>query len=413
VSSSTSASVVQTSDDVRDMECVKDSDLPKLSKKDLFSQCLLRGELQRASEKHEIELGNTLNSRDKEIETLKGEKKKLLEEIDDLSKENAKLKSKRLTIDPKTSLEIKLQHFKIWEIIAPGYEGAVSVAESLHQGSNLPVGKIFALKVLFNVFGHSTFTKVRSFYQTEYQALCAMPPHPNIVQFYGFFYDRINAKSLLDLPPEVAENDQMLSLFLVMEYIPRMLEQEAAALRKEGKLTAKQVMEWSLDIFTAIQHLLDNQFVHRDLKLNNVLVTDKGMLKICDFGCSIQLSDNMNMLYSPGSSLGGNPAHIPPELLNAQAGNMVECGSQDLWASGVMVYEMACGVSPFCDLDQRGYRMSDLPDLRIKNEKGCKVDVVFPVEFSEMVKLILEFEPSNRPQVQEVIAVTRKLVETD
>lgn len=307
----------------------------------------------------------------------------------------------------------KLQDFKIWKIIAHGCEGAVFLAESLHQGSNLLTGKRFALKVLFNVFGHSTFTQVRNFYQTEYQALCAMPPHPNIIRLYAFFYDRINTESLPDLPPAVAENARMLSLFLVMEHIPRTLEQEAAALRKEGKLTAKQVMKWSLDIFTAIQHLLDNHFVHRDLKLNNVLVTDKGMLKICDFGCSIQLSDNMNMLYSPGSSLGGNPAHIPPELLNAQAGNMVECGSQDLWASGVMVYEMACGVSPFWDLDQRGYRMPDLPELRIKNEKGCKVDVVFPVEFSEMVKLILEFEPSNRPQVQEVIAVTRKLVETD
>jgi hypothetical protein len=54
--------------------------------------------------------------------------------------------------------------------------------------------------------------------------------------------------------------------------------------------------------------------------------------------------------------------------------------------------------------------MPDLPELRIKNEKGSEVDVVFPVEFSEMVKLILEFKPCKRPQVQEVINVTRRLL---
>ena len=240
-----------------------------------------------------------------------------------------------------------------------------------------------------------------------------MPPHPNIIRLFAFFYDRINVESLPDLPPTVAENARMLSLFLVMEHIPRTLEQGAARLREEGNLTAKQVMKWSLDIFTAIQHLLEHHFVHRDLKLNNVLVTDKGSIKICDFGCSIQLSDDMTMFYAPGASLGGNPAHIPPELLNAQAGSELKCESQDLWASGVMVHEMACGVSPFFGLDQRGYRISDLPELRIKNERSgevSEVDVIFPAEFCEIVKSLLEFDPSKRPQVQEVIAVTRRLL---
>lgn len=243
-----------------------------------------------------------------------------------------------------------------------------------------------------------------------------MVPHRNIIRLFAFFYDRVHPESLPNLPPAAAENARMLSLFLIMEHIPKTLEQAALDLRSTGKLTAKQVVEWSLQIFTAVEHLLKHRYIHRDMKPNNVLVTDQGVLKVCDFGCSIQLSEDMTMFYAPGGSVGGNPAHMPPELLNAVAGTTIKCDSQDLWASGVMVYEMACGVSPFefDTIDQKGYRMKDIPQLRIKNEKAGEtnpLDVVFPVKFCELVMSLLEFEPSKRPTVQEVIDVTKQLLD--
>ena len=256
--------------------------------------------------------------------------------------------------------------------------------------------------------------KVRSFYENEYSALCAMVPHPNIVRLFAFFYDRITLECLPDLPPAAAENAQTLSLFLVMEHIPQTLQQVVTDLRKSGKLTAKQVMQWSLHIFTGIKHLAKYRIVHRDLKLNNILVSE-GLLKICDFGCSIQLSDNdMQMLFVHGSSLGGNPAHMPPEVLNACAGSYINCKSYDLWASAVMAFEVASGKSPFDGerIDQRGYRMCDLPPLRIINEKpgASLADVTFPSQFCDLVTSLLEFKPSKRPTVDEAIRVTQQLV---
>lgn len=241
-----------------------------------------------------------------------------------------------------------------------------------------------------------------------------MIPHPNIIRLYAFFYDRLSSEVFSELPPEAAENARTLSLFLVMEHIPETLEQAAKDLRKTGRLTSRQVMHWTLDVLTGIEHLLKHCYLHRDLKLNNILVSKEGTLKLCDFGCSIQLEKDMMLHYVPGSSLGGNPAHMPPELFNAVAGKKVHCGSQDLWACAVLVYEMAGGDSPFAGLDQQGYRMRDLPPLVIKNEKSGEVSeesMRFPEPFRQLILSLLEFEPSKRPSVYKAIETTKELLD--
>jgi hypothetical protein len=178
-------------------EYVIDKDLEKLGYKALLSQCWLREKLTVDSENHERELAEAVTTLEDELSKLR---KDSAIEIEHLREENASLKKKiqeilretsskllqksgKLSVSLRQSLETvnaetltgtaetavqmitilftsKLQDFKIWKIVAHGCEGAVFVAESLHRGSNLLIGKRFALKVLFNVFGHSTFTKV-------------------------------------------------------------------------------------------------------------------------------------------------------------------------------------------------------------------------------------------------------------
>ena len=235
-----------------------------------------------------------------------------------------------------------------------------------------------------------------------------MTPHPNIMRLFAFFYDRLSGVSEHDLPEIVKENAHTFSLFLIMEHIPQTLEKHVDNLRKLGELKAHSIMGWILQVFKGIRHLLNHRIVHRDLKLNNVLFSHDKVVKLCDFGCSIQLLEDMTIFYGPGTSLGGNPAHMPPELLNAEAGRKISCVTQDLWAAGVMIYEMASDISPFAGLDQKGYRMRDLPPLAIKNEKtktsmAIPVDVEFPQPFIKLVLSLLEYDPAKRPDVQSAI----------
>ena len=243
-----------------------------------------------------------------------------------------------------------------------------------------------------------------------------MTPHRNVIRLFAFFYDRLNRVSERELPEivreNVKENAQTLSLFLVMKHIPQTLENHASTVRGFGELTARSVMGWTLQILYGIQHLLKHRIVHRDLKLNNLLYTHNGVVKLCDFGCAIQLLEDLTVDVSPGTSLGGNPAHMPPELLNAEAGRKISCATQDIWATGVMIYEIASGTSPFAELDQKGYRMRDLAPLAIKNEKTTVVAnaaaVRFPEPFVKLVLLLLEYDPFKRPDVQGAITSTEQ-----
>ena len=79
-----------------------------------------------------------------------------------------------------------------------------------------------------------------------------------------------------------------------------------------------------------------------------------------------------------------------------------------------MAFEVASEKSP-CDgekIDQRGYRMCDLPPLRIVNEKpgAPPADITFPSQFCDLVTSLLEFKPSKRPTVDEVIRETKQLL---
>ena len=76
-------------------------------------------------------------------------------------------------------------------------------------------------------------------------------------------------------------------------------------------------IEWSKQIAEGEEFLLKNGVIHRDMKLDNILVSEDGMVKICDFGFALQTkpSDSFKLRCNPGAEVGGNPAHLAPEVL--------------------------------------------------------------------------------------------------
>jgi len=79
--------------------------------------------------------------------------------------------------------------------------------------------------------------------------------------------------------------------------------------------------------------------LHRDIKLDNILLDNDGEIKICDFGVSRVIKKNQRITEQCGT-----PAYIAPEIISDSG---YEGFSADIWSLGVLLYAMLCGTVPF------------------------------------------------------------------
>jgi serine/threonine protein kinase len=121
-----------------------------------------------------------------------------------------------------------------------------------------------------------------------------------------------------------------------------------------GRLKEKQARKFSRQIASALDYCHRNSIVHRDLKIENILISKTGDIKIIDFGLS--------NLFAPRSHLKtfcGSLYFAAPELLQAKAYTGPEV---DVWSFGIVLYVLVCGKVPFDD--------QSMPALHAKIKKG-------------------------------------------
>lgn len=121
-----------------------------------------------------------------------------------------------------------------------------------------------------------------------------------------------------------------------------------------GKLKEKQARKFGRQIASALDYCHRNSIVHRDLKIENILISKMGDIKIIDFGLS--------NLFSPRSNLKtfcGSLYFAAPELLQARAYTGPEV---DIWSFGIVLFVLTCGKVPFDD--------QSMPQLHAKIKKG-------------------------------------------
>ena len=140
-----------------------------------------------------------------------------------------------------------------------------------------------------------------------------------------------------------AEHDAALP-FIVLELVegPTLAE-----VLKERRPSIREVVQWGKDIAAALDHAHRHSVIHRDLKAANVAVSPDGTVKVLDFGLS-RLTTSDGPAQSPAAiltnaSVAGTLTHIAPEVLRgAPVDHRV-----DLWAFGVMLYQLTSGELPF------------------------------------------------------------------
>ena len=156
------------------------------------------------------------------------------------------------------------------------------------------------------------------FRSTEAQAVARLS-HQNIVNIYDVgMEDGINY-----IVMELAEG------ITLKEYI-----------RKKGYLSPKETVEISTQIASAISHAHKNHIIHRDIKPQNILVSDTGIIKVTDFG--IAKATSSNTVTSTATAM-GSVHYISPE----QAKGRFCDEKSDIYSLGITMYEMVTGDVPF------------------------------------------------------------------
>ncbi|KAJ1800278.1 Serine/threonine-protein kinase, partial [Coemansia sp. RSA 2399] len=155
-----------------------------------------------------------------------------------------------------------------------------------------------------------------------------------------------------------------------------------------GRLKEKHARKFARQIASAIDYCHHNSIVHRDLKIENILISANGNIKLIDFGLS--------NLYSPRSQLStfcGSLYFAAPELLNAQPYTGPEV---DLWSFGVVLYVLVCGKVPFDD--------QSMPALHAKIKRG---HVEYPAwlspECKHLLSRLLVVTPQRRATMGEAV----------
>ena len=193
--------------------------------------------------------------------------------------------------------------------------------------------------------------------------------------------------------------------YLVLRYV------EGESLRdrlhtRRGPLPIGTVVDWGTQLATALAYLHRHGIVHRDLKPGNVLVADDGRLVINDFGTA-QLAGARRLTWKHLSSSLGTPEYMSPE--QAQGGRGDE--RSDIYAWGVMMYEMLTGGVPFVGNDWMATMAAHLQDNPVAIAK-LRHDVPDPLD--AVVTHAMRRYPENRyPTAEALLADLTQLEHPD
>lgn len=142
--------------------------------------------------------------------------------------------------------------------------------------------------------------------------------HPNIVKLYETIID-----------------DDTENVYLIMEYYAR---GDFYKFLNKRPLKEKYALKYLRQIADGMEYLLKNKIVHRDMKPQNILMTQTGTIKITDFGFARYFDNDLLI-----QTICGSPLYMAPEIMKEKKYNY----KSDLWSIGIIFYQMLMGEVPF------------------------------------------------------------------
>ena len=234
---------------------------------------------------------------------------------------------------------------------------------TVYLATDLRLERRVAVKVMHGHLADDSQFKQRFIQEARSAARLA---HPNVVNVFDQGQDADSA-------------------YLVMEYLPGITLRDL--LQEYGSLTSQQTIDISEAVLSGLAAAHKAGIVHRDLKPENVLLADDGRIKIGDFGLARAASANT----ATGAALLGTIAYLSPELVTRGVADT----RSDIYAVGIMMYEMLTGEQPFKGEQPMQIAYQHANDtVPVPSAKNPKV----PAELDELVAWATAREPDQRPR---------------
>ncbi len=126
--------------------------------------------------------------------------------------------------------------------------------------------------------------------------------------------------------------------YIVMEYVEG--KHLKNLLKKRGKLTVPEVVDIVLQITNGLSVAHDSYIIHRDIKPQNILILENGLIKITDFGIAVAINSTQ---LTQTNSVMGSVHYLPPEQASGKGATL----QSDIYSIGILMYELLCGKLPF------------------------------------------------------------------
>jgi serine/threonine-protein kinase len=216
-------------------------------------------------------------------------------------------------------------------------------------------------------------------------------PHPEMEadpQLFDRFRREQEIGKKLDHPGvmKVFNDEKRSRIYMVMEWVEgRLLRNEIA---ERGKFPVERAAHIAARVCEALDYIHTNGVTHRDMKPENIMIGPDGRVKIIDFGIAGS-EGSRRLTFAKLSNVMGTPDYISPEQVKGKRGD----GRSDIYAVGVMLYEMVTGKVPFT-----GNNAFLIMNDRLLNNPvpPREIDPAITPQLQEIIYRALEREPPNR-----------------
>eukprot|EP00668_Euglena_longa_P005351 GGOE01006311.1.p1 GENE.GGOE01006311.1~~GGOE01006311.1.p1 ORF type:complete len:524 (-),score=75.84 GGOE01006311.1:1047-2618(-) len=196
--------------------------------------------------------------------------------------------------------------------------------------------------------------------------------HPNIIRYADSFLSRKTEH-----------------LCIVMEFAEGGDLANKIKLQRGRPFLEEVILDWFIQICLGLQACHKKKILHRDVKTQNIFLAADGVIKVGDFGISRILQNTMDNAHT----FVGTPYYLSPELVQERPYNM----SSDIWALGVVLYELMSLRHPFNATDMKGL-MS-----RILRAIFDPPPPFYCEELRAIVPMLLQKDPARRPKVGDIL----------
>jgi serine/threonine-protein kinase len=185
---------------------------------------------------------------------------------------------------------------------------------------------------------------------------------------------------------KVYNGEKRTGRYMVMEWVEGRLLRQIMAEQK--KFPADRATAIVSRVCNALDYIHNHGVVHRDLKPENIMIDDADQIKLIDFGIA-GMEGSRRLTFAKLSQVMGTPDYISPEQVKGRRGD----GRADIYAMGVMLYEMLTGETPF-----KGPNAFAIMNDRMLNNPTPprEIDPSISPELQEIIYRAIERDPKNR-----------------